>query len=454
MALIEALYEVLGNPSSMLGVCTEMVGLLVPLWIAFLIGLVLGWSWKPKWVTRKSDKLSCCVSKILDSSLPSSPCRSLMSPLKTFGSFSQWNSFMLRSSTCEASWAVDNNNNNLAHQNLSPVPPTEYDDCSRSLLNEEQSNLASQVTEEDLEHLYQLVEVKDGGPTWMHMMDRSTSTMSYKAWRRDPKTGPPQYRSSTVFEDASPEIVRDFFWDDDFRPKWDDMLLYSAILDECRTTGTMLVHWVRKFPFFCSDREYIIGRRIWESGRSYYCVTKGVPSSSIPRRDKPRRVDIYYSSWCIRAVESRKGDGQLTACEVLLFHYEDMGIPWEIAKLGVRQGMWGTVKKIEPGLRAYQRTRASGRTLSRPAFMARINSKINPELLRSLGDDEDLSEIEAATTPEKSLGRNIPKLLIVGGAIALACGFDRGLLTKAFIFSVGRRFGNMGKNAKLSAGST
>ncbi|KAJ6410926.1 hypothetical protein OIU84_007642 [Salix udensis] len=453
MALIEALYEVLGNPSSMLGVCTEMVGLLVPLWIAFLIGLVLGWSWKPKWVTRKSDKLSCCVSKILDSSLPSSPCRSLMSPLKTFGSFSQWNSFMLRSSTCEASWAVDNNNNNLAHQNLSPVPPTEYDDC-RSLLNEEQSNLASQVTEEDLEHLYQLVEVKDGGPTWMHMMDRSTSTMSYKAWRRDPKTGPPQYRSSTVFEDASPEIVRDFFWDDDFRPKWDDMLLYSAILDECRTTGTMLVHWVRKFPFFCSDREYIIGRRIWESGRSYYCVTKGVPSSSIPRRDKPRRVDIYYSSWCIRAVESRKGDGQLTACEVLLFHYEDMGIPWEIAKLGVRQGMWGTVKKIEPGLRAYQRTRASGRTLSRPAFMARINSKINPELLRSLGDDEDLSEIEAATTPEKSLGRNIPKLLIVGGAIALACGFDRGLLTKAFIFSVGRRFGNMGKNAKLSAGST
>jgi hypothetical protein len=31
--------------------------------------------------------------------------------------------------------------------------------------------------------------------------------------------------------------------------------------------------WVQ-FPFFCSDREYIIGRRIWESGRLYYCVTK------------------------------------------------------------------------------------------------------------------------------------------------------------------------------------
>ncbi|KAG6746565.1 hypothetical protein POTOM_048917 [Populus tomentosa] len=254
MALIEALYEVLDNPSSILGVFTEIMGLLGPLWVAFLIGLMLGWSWKPKWVTRESDKLTCCVSKILDSSLPSSPCRSLMSPLKTFGSFSRWNSFMLRSLTCDASWAVDNNNN-LVHRNLSPVPPSEYEDCSKSQLNEEQSNVASQVTEEDLEHLYQLVEVKDGGPPWMHMMDRSTPTMSYKAWRRDLKTGPPQYRSSIVFENASPEIVRDFFWDDDFRPKWDDMLSYSAISDECPTTGTMLVHWMRKvsLPFICSN---------------------------------------------------------------------------------------------------------------------------------------------------------------------------------------------------------
>jgi len=58
---------------------------------------------------------------------------------------------------------------------------------SRSQLNEEQSNIASLVTEEDLKHLNQLVEVKDGGSTWIHMMDRSTPTMRYQAWRRDPK---------------------------------------------------------------------------------------------------------------------------------------------------------------------------------------------------------------------------------------------------------------------------
>lgn len=29
-----------------------------------------------------------------------------------------------------------------------------------------------------------------------------------------------------------------------------------------------------QFPFFCSDREYIIGKRIWEAGKTYYCITK------------------------------------------------------------------------------------------------------------------------------------------------------------------------------------
>ncbi|KAF8020467.1 hypothetical protein BT93_G1009 [Corymbia citriodora subsp. variegata] len=273
------------------------------------------------------------------------------------------------------------------------------------------------------------------------MMDKSVPTMSYQAWRRDLETGPPQYRNRTVFEDATPEMVRDFFWDDEFRSraKWDDMLVRSSILEECHTTGTMVVQWIRKFPFFCSDREYIIGRRIWESGRSYYCVTKGVPCSSIPRRNKPRRVDLYYSSWCIRAVESGRGDGQLTACEVLLFHHEDMGIPWELTKLGVRQGMWGAVKKIELGLRAYQRERALGAPRSHCAFLAQINTKVSPDCLKSLESSgkEDPSETEARDEPRKLL---VPKLLIVGGAIALACNLDWGLLTKAVIFGVARRF--------------
>jgi hypothetical protein len=60
------------------------------------------------------------------------------------------------------------------------------------------------------------------------------------------QTGPTVYRSRTVFEDATPEVVRDFFWDDEFRPKWDPMLVYFKILEECQDTGTMIVHWIKK----------------------------------------------------------------------------------------------------------------------------------------------------------------------------------------------------------------
>lgn len=148
----------------------------------------------------------------------------------------------------------------------------------------------------------------------------------------------------------------------------------------------------------------------------------------------------------VKTVESRKGDGQLTACEVLLFHHEDMGIPWEIAKLGVRQGMWGAVKKIDPGLRAYQKERASGAPLSHCAFMAQINAKVSADYLRSLeSNSSDSSELETHNKSEKPLGRNIPKLLVIGGAIALACSLDRGLLTKAVIFGVARRFAKIGR---------
>lgn len=382
-----------------------------PLWIALIVGIVVGWLWRPKWVESGRDKLGCNHSSCFG-------LTSLKNQLPSI-SFSSW---VMGDDGAEKE-----------------IFSTSDSNCSLS----QQDNSVS-ITGEDLKYLCQLVEVKDGGPAWIQMMDRSTPTMAYQAWRRDPENGPPQYRSRTVYEDVTPEMMRDFFWDDEFRAEWDDMLIHCKTLEECPTTGTMLVHWIRKFPFFCSDREYIIGRRIWESGRSYYCITKGVPNS-IPRSNKPRRVDLYYSSWCIRAVESNRGDGQLTACEVILFHHEDMGIPREIAKLGVRQGMWGAVKKIEPGLRAYQKHRASEAPLSRCAFMAQINTKIDADYLRSLESSNGSTEEESLTAPEKPSGRSIPKLVVIGGAVALACTLDRGLLTKAVIFGVARRFARVGR---------
>jgi hypothetical protein len=137
------------------------------------------------------------------------------------------------------------------------------------------------------------------------------------------QVGPIMYCSHTIFEDATPELVRDFFWDFDFRRKWDHMLGYSKTLDEFPQNGTMIVHWIKKvltniccacvlscllhksptsffwqFPFFCSDREYIFGGRIWESGKTYYCVTKVYLKSLL---------NIYFN-----------------ACDIMSLHYIDV----------------------------------------------------------------------------------------------------------------------------------
>ncbi|KAG7015292.1 StAR-related lipid transfer protein 7, mitochondrial [Cucurbita argyrosperma subsp. argyrosperma] len=429
MALLSILSEILGKPR-IVDVLGELMVLIAPLWIAVSVGVLVGWSWKPKWANLGREMLGSSGS---DESKSTSTSFSLLGSIPSFNSLN----FQMPSCLLSSFDGKDEKETSSSPSNS---------DSDSSLLELEGENLKV-VNDDDLEYLWKLVEEKDGGPAWIQMMDRSTSNMSYQAWRRDPETGPPQYRSRTVYENATPEMVREFFWDDEFRSKWDDMLISARTLAECPTTGTMVVHWVRKFPFFCSDREYIIGRRIWEAGRSYYCVTKSVPCSSVPRCNKPRRVDLYYSSWCIRAAESKKGDGQLTACEVILFHYEDMGIPWEIAKLGVRQGMWGTVKKIDPGLRAYQKERASSSSVPHCAFMAQINTKVNVDYLRSLENSSHNGSMEdqSSNSSEKPARKNIPKLLVVGGAIALACTIDRGLLTKAVIFGIGRRFAKIGR---------
>ncbi|CAN8241723.1 unnamed protein product [Cochlearia groenlandica] len=95
----------------------------------------------------------------------------------------------------------------------------------------EEERLPNTVTDLDLRHLVQLVQRKDIGHVWIQIMDRFTSGMRYQAWLREPK-GPIEYRSRTVFEDVNPDILRNFLWDDEFRPTWDTMLRKCKICVE------------------------------------------------------------------------------------------------------------------------------------------------------------------------------------------------------------------------------
>lgn len=411
----------------------------VPIWLAVMIGLVIGWSWRPRWTGLVFLGLR-------------SKFRFLWTAPPGFGARRLWLAFTALSafSVCRTIWSnFKGKNGKSAATTVSPaLTPTAStrssgeggsDSISSCSEPEEGEEI---VTENDLEHLLHLLEGKDGQMEWQSMMDRTTSNMAYQAWRHEPQARPTIYRSRTVFEDATPELVRDFFWDDEFRLKWDAMLAYFKILEEFPHTGTMIVHWIKKFPFFCSDREYIIGRRIWEAGKTYYCVTKGVPYPGLHKRDKPRRVELYFSSWVIRAVESCKGDGQMSACEVTLLHYEDMGIPKDVAKLGLRHGMWGTVKKLHSGMRAYQNARKSEASLSRSALMARITTKISfdesMDSLEPVSGEEDKGHVVDIQGHED---HGIDwKWIVIGGTIAMVCGLHSGAIGKALLLGAGQRF--------------
>ncbi|CAA0383391.1 unnamed protein product [Arabidopsis thaliana] len=395
----------------------------VPIWVAVMIGLLIGWSWRPRWTSlvylgfRSKLRFLCTVPP-------------------GFGARRIWLAFTALSAFSVCSRLGPTSNKSSVNNGSSkPVEEEAFSRASDKVTEKEKDV----VTEKDLEHLLHLLEAGNASFEWQSMMDKSTPNMSYQAWRHEPEIGPVVYRSRTVFEDVTPDIVRDFFWDDEFRPKWDTMLAYFKTLEEDPKTGTTIVHWIKKFPFFCSDREYIIGRRIWESGKKYYAVTKGVPYKDLPKRDKPRRVELYFSSWIVKAVESRKGDGQMTACEVSLVHYEDMGIPKDVAKLGVRHGMWGAVKKLNSGLRAYQSARKPGTSLSRSAQMASITTKLNMYLVVTSGAEEEESGRAVENARKQKDQCSVDWKWVVVGGVALACGLHSSAIGKALMVGAGQR---------------
>ena len=139
-------------------------------------------------------------------------------------------------------------------------------------------------------------------------------------------------------------------------------------------------------------------------------------------------------------MESRKGDGQFSACEVTLLHYEDMGIPKDVAKLGVRHGMWGAVKKLHSGMRAYQNARKSEVSLSKSAQMARITTNVS--------SDKNTDSIEPAFGKEignqdmintRQRDHGIDWKWVAVGGIALVLGIHGGAIGKAVLLGAGHR---------------
>ena len=57
---------------------------------------------------------------------------------------------------------------------------------------------------------------------------------------------PTEYKLRSVWENSSPELIREFYWDDPHRMTWDPMLSSVRTVAQCPKTGAQIVHWVRK----------------------------------------------------------------------------------------------------------------------------------------------------------------------------------------------------------------
>ncbi|KAF5739202.1 hypothetical protein HS088_TW12G00403 [Tripterygium wilfordii] len=247
------------------------------------------------------------------------------------------------------------------------------------------------VSDADLKLLIEnLNENIDENVRWENVVDKRNNLLSYKAKCCKPKDGPLKYWSVTVFENCSPEILRDFYMDNDYRKQWDKTVIEHEQLQVDKTTGIEIGRTIKKFPLL-TPREYVLAWKLWEGNdKSFYCFIKECEHPLAPPQKKYVRVQFFSSGWKIRKVPGRN------ASEILMFHQEDSGLNGEMAKLAFARGIWSYVCKMEKALCKYS-------TMNHIRASAAVSStsliqKVPPEL-------DNVDSIDAPATPVASTGQ-------------------------------------------------
>ncbi|KAG2450137.1 hypothetical protein HYH02_000240 [Chlamydomonas schloesseri] len=207
------------------------------------------------------------------------------------------------------------------------------------------------VTQKDLAFFQYHMEqggVSEGASPWEVMMEKEVPNLiKYVAYRRTLKNGKTEYKSVTYSPDATAQEFMDLYFDDDFRPKWDTMIIHHEVLEHGDfAQRQQVVRWTRRFPFkFLSDREYTIARRLFRTDDAMYGLTKVIDHPSSRRDTQVVKMDVFYSMWRSRTVECPWGSGK-AACETVLLHHEQFKIMENLSRFAVRHGMWGFVRNL------------------------------------------------------------------------------------------------------------
>ncbi|XP_010499897.1 PREDICTED: stAR-related lipid transfer protein 7, mitochondrial isoform X1 [Camelina sativa] len=301
-----------------------------------------------------------------------------------------------------------------------------------------QSRISTLVSDEDLKGLIEkLGERNEDAEIWEDVIQKSNPRVSYTAKCCKPKDGGPvKYLSTTVFEDCSPEVLRDFYMDNEYRAQWDKTVVEHVQLQVDSTSGIEIGRTIKKFPLL-TPREYVLAWRLWEGKDEFYCFIKECDHNMVPQQRKYVRVSYFRSGWRIRKGKCFLSVPGRNACEIHMFHQEDAGLNVEMAKLAFSRGIWSYVCKMENALRKFIATshQPQGPTLSAVSLMKKIPSELESQtsdITNSLGTTttsglhtgEGAKRKKLLRKPSKKLIAN--SMLLVGGAVGGAICLSRG----------------------------
>lgn len=107
--------------------------------------------------------------------------------------------------------------------------------------------------------------------------------------------GPLKFYSVTTFEKCSAELLRDFYMDNQYRIKWDNIVIHHEQLQVDENSGTEIGRCIKKFPLL-TPKEYILAWRVWEGkDKTFYCFTK--VSRKIFFSHQARIHNCMFSLW-------------------------------------------------------------------------------------------------------------------------------------------------------------
>ena len=122
MGLVSVLLEILRKPTFG-DVLSELVMFIAPLWVAVIVGVLVGWAWKPKWANLGRKMLIDCSG-----SKDSTPVSESSST--GFGSISSLNLIKFQLPSC-ISWISDDG----AQKDSFSLPPTLHSNCRYATLS-------------------------------------------------------------------------------------------------------------------------------------------------------------------------------------------------------------------------------------------------------------------------------------------------------------------------------